>query len=82
MCQGVSNTNNLLSGFYAGLFFYFSPFFEPVPIVTLIVGVGLWTPIVRRLDQMRPRRLNAGGHEDCSMIEQALAATSDSVVDP
>jgi hypothetical protein len=32
---------------YADLVFYFSPFFEPVPTVTLIVGVGLWTPIVR-----------------------------------
>lgn len=50
MCQAVSNTNNLLSGSYADLFFYFSPFFEPVPIATLIVGVGLWTPFVRRLE--------------------------------
>jgi hypothetical protein len=51
MCQATTNTNNLLNGLFADLFFVFSPLPEPVPIVTLIVGVGLWTVIVRRLER-------------------------------
>jgi hypothetical protein len=53
-CAASASTNNLMGGLYADAFFYFSPLVEPVPVLTLIIGVGLLTSIVRRLGRERP----------------------------
>jgi hypothetical protein len=47
-CSDVSTTSNLTTGVLADLAFPFAPFLEPVPILTLAVGVGTWTRLVRR----------------------------------
>jgi hypothetical protein len=43
------STNNLGNAFYADLYFWLAPFVEPVPVLTLGLGVGIWTVAVRRL---------------------------------
>jgi hypothetical protein len=45
----VATTNNLFYGLWSDAFFYFAPLVEPVPVLILAVGVGIWTAMVRRL---------------------------------
>jgi len=47
-CSDVTSTRNLMAGVWADLFFPGALFLEPVPVLTLAVGVGLWTRLVRR----------------------------------
>jgi hypothetical protein len=48
-CGPVISTNHLDWNLWAEGFFYLAPFVEPVPILILVIGVGIWTPIVRRI---------------------------------
>ncbi|MGA3031090.1 MAG: hypothetical protein ABSE58_10245 [Candidatus Limnocylindrales bacterium] len=48
-CWALTGTNNLGDGLWSDVFFVLAPFYEPVPVLTLAVGVGVWTYLVRRL---------------------------------
>lgn len=50
-CSSLISTQNPLVGIQADLYVGLAPLVEPVPVLTLAVGVGLWTFIVRRLPQ-------------------------------
>jgi hypothetical protein len=47
-CGDVTSTSNLGSGFFADIFFPFAPFFDPLPVLALVVGVVIWTRLVRQ----------------------------------
>jgi hypothetical protein len=48
-CWALTGTNNLGDGLISDVFFMLAPFYEPVSVLTLAVGVGVWTYLVRRL---------------------------------
>jgi len=48
-CWALTATNNLGYGLFSDVFFMLAPLYEPVPVLTLAVGVGVWTYLVRRL---------------------------------
>lgn len=50
-CQNVTTTGDLLNGLGADMLFIFAPLFEPVPVLTLAIGVGVWTLLVRQLPE-------------------------------
>ena len=50
-CSDVTTTSNLMAGVWADAFFPLAPFFEPLPVLTLALGVGLWTHLVRQLPE-------------------------------
>ena len=50
-CSSLISTQNPLVGIQADLYVGLAPLVEPVPVLTLAVGVGLWTVILRRLSQ-------------------------------
>jgi hypothetical protein len=49
-CWALTATNNLGYGLFSDVFFMLAPFYEPVPVLTLAAGVGVWTYLVRQLD--------------------------------
>ena len=71
-CSSLISTQNPLVGIQADLYVGLAPLVEPVPVLTLAVGVGLWTVIVRRLPQFpgEPAR------DRPSLRDAALAALS------
>ena len=48
-CSTLISTRYPLSSIEADLYVGLAPFVEPVPVLTLAAGVGLWTVILRRL---------------------------------
>jgi hypothetical protein len=48
-CWALTATNDLGYGLFSDVFFMLAPFYEPVPVLTLAVGVAVWTCLVRRL---------------------------------
>lgn len=50
-CSDVTTTTNLITGVWADLFFLFAPLYEPVPVLILALGVGLWAHLVRQLPE-------------------------------
>jgi hypothetical protein len=48
-CWALTATNNLGDGLISDVFFMLAPFYEPVPVLTLAIGVGVWAYLVRRL---------------------------------
>jgi hypothetical protein len=48
-CWQLAGTNNFAEGLLSDVFFMLAPFYEPVAVLTLAVGVGVWTVLVRRL---------------------------------
>jgi hypothetical protein len=47
-CSSATNTKNLLDGLGYDLVFIFAPLVEPVPVLTLAIGVAVWTYLVRQ----------------------------------
>jgi hypothetical protein len=47
-CSDMTSTTNLGHGLVSDLAFPLAPLLEPVPVVTLAVGVVIWTRLVRR----------------------------------
>lgn len=47
-CSAIIQSGSLASGLITDIFYAWAPLFEPTSLVTLAVGVILWTAIVRR----------------------------------
>jgi hypothetical protein len=47
-CDPVIKTTNLADDLQAVPFFWLAPFVEPIPVLILAVGVGVWTAAVAR----------------------------------
>ncbi|HEX7490756.1 MAG TPA: hypothetical protein VF337_03515 [Candidatus Limnocylindrales bacterium] len=47
-CSDATSTSNLVAGVWADMFLLFAPLYEPVPVLTLVGGVVLWTVLLRR----------------------------------
>jgi hypothetical protein len=50
-CDYGVTSNNLISGLWSDAFVVFAPLIEPIPLVILALGVGIWTFHVRRLPE-------------------------------
>ena len=48
-CSPVVSTGDPGNAIYSDLYFWFAPFVEPMPVLMLALGVGVWTVVVRRL---------------------------------
>jgi hypothetical protein len=50
-CSDATTTSNLMAGIWADAFFPFALFFEPLAVLTLMLGVALWTHLIRQLQK-------------------------------
>jgi hypothetical protein len=48
-CEWAVTSENLFTGLWSDRFFFFTPFMDPLPLVILAVGVGVWTWLVLRI---------------------------------
>jgi hypothetical protein len=60
-CWALTGTNSPGDGLISDLFFMFAPLYEPVPVLTLAVGVAVWTYLVRRLPDAETETLGWAG---------------------
>ena len=72
-CWALTTTNNLRDGLFSDVFFMLAPFYEPVPVLILAVGVGVWTYLVRGFQIPRSRDRSFGLRAK-TMIDRRPAA--------
>jgi hypothetical protein len=62
-CSSAISTRDLGASLSAHYAFWAAPFIEPVPVLTLAIGIGIWTATVRRLSRTQaglPSQMDQG----------------------